>query len=363
MKNKDMLKAIGNIDEKFIANAQVHSDEKPIREKNSTRKWVKWAGAIAAVLVVCVVGVGALSSSFMFMGASKSADQEAMSLNGSYGYRDVASVGMKSEGSYKANDAQMELSEAPSYSQETLTDSNANLAKQEVKLIYTADIHLQTTKYEETFGKLSALVDQMGGYFEKSSIENGTMYYSGYKSGYYTIRVPSENFRMFLDAAGNDGHVVSLQENVRDVGEVYFNIESQIETLKIKEERLQELLKKAENLGDIITLESELSNVEQMLKMYGTDLNHYDSLIGYSTINLTLEEVSAYSDSAYKESFGTRFIRASKRGVVNFVEGVQDFIIWIGSNIIGLVILAVIIFVIWKFHIIRRIIRKIAGKQ
>ena len=100
-----------------------------------------------------------------------------------------------------------------------------------------------------------------------------------------------------------------------------------------------------------------------MLKMYGTDLNHYDSLIGYSTINLTLEEVSAYSDSAYKESFGARFTRAIKRGAVNFVEGVQDFIIWIGSNIIGLVILAVIIFVIWKFHIIRRIIRKITGKQ
>lgn len=362
MKSKEMLKAIGNIDDKFIADAEVKSDNKEVKEKRVTRKWVKWTGAVAAVLVVCIVGVGAVGS--MFGGAAKMASDSEIMPGWQYSKSESfepESMGLSSNGTKYLTDS--------SYANEMdlLTEkqeqANANLVKQEVKLIYTANMHLQTTKYDESLEKIKALVGQYNGYFEASNIQNGSMYYVGYQCGYYTIRIPQENYKTFLEAAGTGNHVVSLEETVRDVGEQYYNIESQIETLKIKEERLQNLLKKAENLGDIITIESELTNVEQQLKGWTLDLNHYDSLIGYSTIHLTLEEVSAFSDSAYKESFGARFARAIKRGAVNFVEGVEDFIIWIGSNIIGLVILAIIIFVIWKLHLIRRIIRKITGKQ
>ena len=365
MKKEEMLKAIGNIDDQFVIDAETKSDNKPVKQKRSSAKWVKWAGGIAAVLAVCVIGVSAFP---MFFGAQKSAPEmmtnssyrESLDLSvnkGSYG-------GFKKEESYqKDNSLALEGKEgtsAPDAATQNLVDS---VAKQNVKLIYTADLQLQTTKFDESFANISALVNQYGGYFEKSSVDNGGMYYAVYKTGYYVIRIPAGNYRVFLDAAGDSGHVVGLSESVKDIGEMYFNIESQMETLKIKEERLQELLKKATNLSDIITIESELSNVEQQLKMYGTDLNHYDSLIGYSTINLTLQEVSAFSNSAYKESLGERLSRALRSGVIGFVEGIEDFIVWVGYNIIGIIILAAIVFVVWKFHLIRRLIRKITGKQ
>jgi len=357
MKSKEMLKAIGNIDDQFVTDAETKSDNKEIKTKKSG--FLKWAGAVAAVLAVCVIGGAAINamrlagSSYKYKYADASMEQEA------YSYANSGQTVKEGIVSDSKNDDSKLVFDSESIN---LLNSKT-LANKNVKLIYTADISMQTTDYDETLNSLKTLVNQFEGYFEGSDVYNGGLYSAGGKSGYYTIRIPAERYASFINTMGDTAYVVSLQESVEDIGEQYYEVEGRINTLKIKEERLQALLKEAKDLSDIITLENELSDVEYQLEQYGTQLNHYDSLVGYSTVNVQLEEVSAYKDSPLqKEDFGTRFVRALKVGVSNTADNLIDFAIWIGYNLIEIIICAVVIFLIWKFHLIKRLIKKITGK-
>jgi len=361
MKSKEMLKAIGNIDEKYISDAEVKSDNKEV--KKSSTNFIRWAGGIAAVLVLCVVGGSIL---FSFSGAGVKSDSAYYDGEANIAYDYSGNSGFKAEAQLPSLEVAESFIAADSkgITKSKSNSSSNSLSQKNVKLIYTANISLQTTEYDETINSIKSLVSEFDGYFEGSNEYNGGMFTNNYKNGDYTIRVPQERYSSFVNTVGNSGYVVSLSENVQDIGEQYYETESRIETLKIKQDRLQELLKSASNMSDIITLESELSNVEYELENYTTRLNHYDSLVGYSTVYLHIEEVGAYKDApVQKESFGTRFVRAIKSGFVNAADNLIDLGIWIGYNLIGIIIFAVIVFLIWKFHLIKRLIRKITGKQ
>ncbi|MCQ2566165.1 MAG: DUF4349 domain-containing protein [Clostridia bacterium] len=235
---------------------------------------------------------------------------------------------------------------------ESLGNTKAN-----VKLIYRANMSVQTTDFQQTYQSLVDLVNANGGYFESSNVNNGGYFSDGsYMSGYYTVRIPSENYGAFVNAVGSSCHVVNLNESVEDVGLAYFEIESRLETLKIKEDRLQGLLAEADNMTDIIDLENALSDCEYQIDMYKSSLNRYDSLIGYSTINIDIEKVTVYTPAVQEElTFGQRVERAFEAGVTDFRDGFEDFIVWGSRNILDILLILVIILVICAIHPFRRL--------
>ena len=139
----------------------------------------------------------------------------------------------------------------------------------------------------------------------------------------------------------------------RPVADIARHIPAFIRALA-SEERLQELLKKATSLSDIIELESALTEVQSEINMYQSDLNHYDSLIGYSTINIDICQV-AHVGSGYDQDNGffARLGRNFINGLRDFAHGIENFIMWIARNIVPIVIIAAVIIVIWKFHLIK----------
>ncbi len=72
------------------------------------------------------------------------------------------------------------------------------------KLIYTADLNLETTTFDETVKNLSTLEEELGGWTQSSSVSYGG---SGYRYGSYSVRVPKEKFSTFLTQAGELAHV------------------------------------------------------------------------------------------------------------------------------------------------------------
>ncbi|MCQ2553064.1 MAG: DUF4349 domain-containing protein [Clostridia bacterium] len=361
MKSEDMLKAIGDIDDELILGAEVSQDLKPVKEKkektvkSAVKKFDRWAGGIAAVLVLCIVG-GFLGNGFRGMGTKGGAAAPMDSPQFNSGYHESYD--------YK-NDMSYEGAMIPSKDAAT-AGTGVKLASEiaNVKLIYRANISLQTTEYEKTLDGIKAMVAEFGGYFEGSEVYNGNYYYSGLKNGSYTIRIPSDSYRAFIDSVGDGARVVRLNESVEDIGQQYYDAESRLETLNIKLDRLQELLQKADNMSDIIVLENEISDVEYSIQKYSTTLNRYDSLIGYSTINMDIQEVNKYDGSSVqKEGFGTRLARAIKNGLMGAVETAEDFVIWVGYNLVGIIVFVALVLIIWKTHIIARIVRKIRGKQ
>lgn len=262
-----------------------------------------------------------------------------------------------------ANEAGMAL-DVPESSQEQGRSGSigiglpASFNKENVKLIFSADMYVQTLDFAEAEKGLYSLVEKAGGYFEYISQDNGNWYNddNSYKFASYTVRVPSDKFQEFINSVSAGMHVVNMSQNAQDVGQAYFDTERRLETLKNKHDRLEELLSNATSMTDIIELESALSDTEYQIEQYTSDLQRYDSLIDYSTVTVSIEKVSEYATGISEElSFWQRLGRSVKQGVADFGWWLGDLVNWIGYHIIQIVILAAIIIAFARFHLIQRI--------
>ena len=208
------------------------------------------------------------------------------------------------------------------------------------KMIYTADMDLETKEYDAASQALSDLVDELGGYFEHRSLNQGRYY----RSLSCVVRIPAGNFRTFLERAGETAHVTGCTDYLEDVSEAYYDQEARLTTQRTKLERLQELLGKAENMEDIITIESAISETELQIEYLTGSLRKYDSLINYSTVNLNLQEVYRLStDEEVPVTFAQRLGTAFSTGFQRGVEGLEDFTIGLARNWMTLLLLAAVI--------------------
>ena len=209
------------------------------------------------------------------------------------------------------------------------------------KIIYTGDINLETTAFDETVKALAALAEVKGGYLESSTVGGGSR---GYRWADYTVRVPSAQFQGFLDQAGELAHVTWRNTNLENITETYYDTAGRLKTQQIKLERLQKLLSQAENMEDIITIESAISETEWNIEDLSGTLRHYDALVDFATVTVSLQEVYKYSDTEeLPENFGQRIGNALSRGWRSFVDGMADFIVALAYNWMWIVLWAAVI--------------------
>lgn len=208
------------------------------------------------------------------------------------------------------------------------------------KMIYTARMEVETTGFDAADADLRTLVEVLGGYFEQAAVHN---YGSGYRSGDYTVRIPADQFQAFLDRVGTICHVTYKEEGSENVSEAYYDAESRLVTQQTKLERLQNLLAQAENMEDIITIESAISDTELEIEQLTGTLRHYDSLVDFSTVYITLQEV--YQLSNVEEpatSFGSRVGTAFASGWRGFVSTLESLAVALAYGWVWLLLLAVI---------------------
>ena len=223
-----------------------------------------------------------------------------------------------------------------------------------VKLIYRASMELESTEFDAAVSGLNELVSKMGGYFEQSELNN---YEARYRHGYYTVRVPAENFDAFCEGVGGLCQVNSISRSAEDVSEAYYDIESRLTTQKTKLERLQALLEKADEMEDIMELESVISDTVLSIEQLTGSLRKYDSLVNYSTINVSLCEVYKLTEpEAPAIGFGAKLVATLKSGTRNFVDGLGDFIIDLARGWVGWLLFIAVVAV--SALLIRRAVRR-----
>ena len=207
------------------------------------------------------------------------------------------------------------------------------------KLIRTASLEMETLDFETTNQTLTDLVEKMGGYMESSNVRNRS---SGYRHANYVIRIPAEHYEEFLNQAGSLCHETWRSTSQEDISEMYYDTQGRLKTQQIKLERLQSLLAKAENMEDIITIESAISETEQLIDSYSGTLRRYDGKVDYATIDLSLNEVYKYSNTEEAPAtFGDRLSNSFTSGWSNFVDAVEDLVVGLAYGWMWIVILAV----------------------
>ena len=214
----------------------------------------------------------------------------------------------------------------------------------DAKLIREANLSVQTTEFDQAAASLERLVTQAGGYFQSAAVYGGSYRdVNARRSGEYTIRVPAEQYEAFLTQTGDLGYVTYKNETTQNIGEQYYDTEARLKTQKTKQERLLSLLEKAETMEDIISLESALSDVEYEIEQLSSTLNRYDSLVGFSTIYLTLDEVYKVSQEiGVTDSLGSRMAAGFASSAAGLAEGFQDLLVWISYHVFGLLIFAAV---------------------
>lgn len=208
----------------------------------------------------------------------------------------------------------------------------------EAKIIYTAQLDMETTEFDGAVAALAALTEECGGYYESSQVSD---WGSGYRYASFSVRVPAENYRDFLSRAGELCHVLSTYEYADDISEVYYDTAGRLETQQTKLARLQELLAQAESMEDIITIESAISETEEEIESLSGTLRRYDSQVSYSTVTISLDEV--YKLSNVEEpavGFWAKLGAAFASGCRGFADSVESLLLALAYGWVWVLLLA-----------------------
>ena len=305
----------------------------------------------ALTAVMLLAGCGASSG--------KSTSQSAAAYDGGYYYDDAdfamaEPMEMMAEEAYWAPEAPAaaELSSSTASSSgtaETPPDYNG------VKLIYTAWVEMESTDFDAAAASIAQLTAECGGYFESSSMSDR----GSSRSASYTVRVPADKYRTFLDKAGTLCHVTYQEESSQDVSETYYDTAGRLETQKTKLTRLQELLAEANHMDDIIVLENEISDTEEAIDRLSGTLRRYDALVSYSTVTVSLREVKVLTEvPEVTETFGQRLGSAFRTGLRSFGEALGDIMVALAYSWLWLVLIAAIVVVILLLTKKKRLARR-----
>lgn len=210
------------------------------------------------------------------------------------------------------------------------------------KIIYNASLEMETEEFDATRDKLLKAASDADAWVQGSdeggNAENGSRWVR------YTFRVPSESYADFLNDASAAGSVTYKSETTEDITADYVDLEARLESLRTQEARLLELAGQAGDLADLLAIEEQLAQVRYEIESYTGQRRVYDSLLTYSTVDVSLDEVRLLTPVS--NNFGSRAATAFKESWHNFANGVQDVAIGVIYLLPVLLVLAVIVLVV-----------------
>ena len=291
---------------------------------------VKQLGTLAACLAVCVLGYSTLHLG-IGMGSAKSS---APALYAAEGAANSSAASVASDSFDLQHAALDSAPEAVNYSLEaddrsleteysgTGSAEAATPAVDSAKIIYTANLTLESKDYEAARSALDSALAEAGGYLESSSEYSSS---GSSRSVNLTYRVPQANYQSFLDAVAAAGNVTYRSQQADDVTTQYMDVSARLSNLQAQRTRLQQLQAKAETLSDLLQIEDSLTEVQSQIESWQSQLDWYSDQVQQCTVYIDLNEVQTYTPA--DEGFFSRIGTAFTSGWGNFVNGLQQLVV------------------------------------
>ena len=343
----DDLHASDDLKAKLLAMQPAEEAPRPAKKPKKAIHFPRKALSIAACGLLCGVGLYAAVHSPISLlpagGAALSSAAETASY-AAYSMDDVNSSLAAPKMAVPAGGS------ADAMSDRDAGGLSAEAAQTSTKLIYTANLTIESKDFDAARTALTDAVSAAGGYLESSSESS---YPGSSRTLSLTIRVPQDNYTSFLAAAAQAGNLVDKSEQVQDVTTQYMDIEARLSNLTAQRTRLQELQATAENLSDLLEIESSLSDVQYQLESWQSQLNWYSQQVECSTVYLSLDEVKEYTPT--EGSYLSQLSSALRNGWTGFVSGIQQLTVWVVGVWPLLTLMAAAALIV---HLVRRRTRK-----
>lgn len=234
------------------------------------------------------------------------------------------------------------------------------------KIIYSSDVTVETTAFDDTIERLGQLVSEYDGWVESSSV-SGTDYYSQARGSFsgrsasYTLRIPSEKFQTLMNSISELGNVPYTYTYTENVTTQYYDTDARLTAYTAQEARLLEMMESAETVSDLIAIEERLSELRYQIESLQSTLNNWDRRVSYSTVYLSIQEVREYTPET-EISFGRQLWLSLQNGVLSLGNFFKNLLISVVGILPALVILAVLVLILVPVIKKRRAKRK-ARKQ
>ncbi len=199
------------------------------------------------------------------------------------------------------------------------------------KLIKNISMNVETDAFDTMVKELQTKISELGGYVERSDMSGSRLDIGGKPIPRYAdmnIRIPMNQIDSFISTVESNGNVTDKSESTQDVTLQYSDLESKKKSLEIEQDKLWEFLEKAESVDTVITLQQRLSEIRYQMESMESQLRLYDNQIDYTTVNLTISEVTIFTpvtaeSSAARISRGlSNNFKASAAIVTNLLIGV-----------------------------------------
>ncbi len=218
------------------------------------------------------------------------------------------------------------------------------------KLIKTVRLEMETKEFDPCLSAVYESISAAGGYVEASDIRGGASYGRYYtRRASLTVRVPAERLEEFTQGVSTLGNLLSRTENASDVTSEYYDTQSHIKALRSEYDTLLGILEKCTQLTDVISVQSRITNVLYQIESYETQLRNYDSLVAYSTVNMTIDEVERET-TVVEQTVGQRMSEGFTQTMEDVRDGFQDFAVafvtYLPYIVIWLVVIALVILII-----------------
>lgn len=185
------------------------------------------------------------------------------------------------------------------------------------KLIYTANVHMETVQFNETLTNIQTILSEIGGFVKTSSVTGDTQYnddgtaYIVNRHASYVLRVPAETFQQVMTQVNTLGSVTYSTQEATNVSSQFTDNEARLEALTTQEESLLNIMSQTTDIDALITLQDSIADVRYEIESVERTLRDLQSAVAYSTINLEISETA---------------------NTINIVSGNQSFLQRLGAG-------------------------------
>lgn len=251
------------------------------------------------------------------------------------------------------------------YDYEESQNINDLPVEQQDKLVYTADVYIETKNYADTYSTIKSLINSYNGIIQHESVSDRD--YGWYEDdniptasmrAEFTCRIPSNKYKEFINEFSildENNKVTNLSSTVVNINQEYYDTKNREQALQIQYDRLLEMLAQTQSVSEMLEIEERLSDVDYQLNSIRNKLLSMDTDVAYSTIQISIEEVTIWSrdkEDSFFTKIGNIFVEAFDYGKELLEELIYTLVMFVPTLLFiiipSLFILKLILAVIQK---------------